>query len=359
MNYLKVKGSYLEVGKQIGIAFKKEIKEYIDFRYYQMYSEMKKLGYHFLQNEYKIYAWKLENYIKENAKNEYQELMGISQVISKDISDIIFAIGYTDIFDLILERKVREGVLIETEMNNECSTFVINSNFQKVCGQNWDMDIVSKKNACIMHKEYSDGLKICAVTTILGLVHMGMNNIGISVGTANLGSKCVSASGVVFPIVIQNILKAQDREETLRILNKYKFVSGHYYYVMYPQEDPLIIETNAEGYHEITLFENIFVHTNHYVNEMLKKDAINYSRDSIKRKKAMEKYLKQDKIISEQYIKKILADHDNGICRHSDNKCDIVTASSVIFNPVERQMQVCNDAPCKGEWIVYNMNSIF
>ncbi len=45
MNELEVKGSYFEVGKQIGMAFKQKIKEYIEFRYFQMKSEIQEIGY--------------------------------------------------------------------------------------------------------------------------------------------------------------------------------------------------------------------------------------------------------------------------------------------------------------------------
>lgn len=359
LHYLKVKGSYLEIGQQIGMAFRREIKEYIDFRYCQMCSEMQEIGYQFQRKDYIIYASELENYIRKNAISEYQELVGIAQATSQEIKDIIFAIGYTDIFDLILERKMKKRDLIEHEFNNECSTFVIDRPVQKMCGQNWDMDMVSKQNACIMQKEYSDGLKICAVTTILGLVHMGMNAAGICVGTANLSSKNASPKGLVFPIVLQNILKSRNRAETLNILNRYKFVSGHYYYIMYPEESSLLFETDATGYCEVKLHGNIFVHTNHYVNMQLKENSISYSLNSIEREKAMEIYLQQCNDLSEQEIKKILANHEKGICRHAENKYEIATAASVIFEPIEKQMQVCNNAPCIGKWITYNMDSIF
>ena len=359
MHYIKVKGTYLDVGKQIGMTFKKEIKEYVDFRYCQMCNEMQELGYEFSREDYRVFSYELENYIRTYSIDEYQELKGIAQATSQNVSDIIFAIGYTDIFDLIFEKKMIEENLIEHEFNNECSTFVIEKASRKMCGQNWDMDLVSKENACIMRKEYSNGLKICALTTILGLVHMGMNAAGICAGTANLSSKNVSPEGVVFPIVLQNVLKARNRSDALHILSKIKFVSGHYYYIMYPNEPSLLFETDATGYCEIKPQEDIFVHTNHYVNTKLKEHSINYSLNSVERKKAMEIYMQQNNDLSDQQIKQILTNHENGICRHSENKYDIETAASVIFDPIKRQMHVCNNAPCVGKWTTYDMNSIF
>ena len=359
MHYLKVKGSYFEIGKQIGIAFKKEINDYIEFRYYQMCSEMQEMGYLFQRKDYEAYVPDLKEYIRQNAIDEYQELVGISQATSQRVEDIIFSIGYTDIFDLILKSKTKKRELIEHELNSECSTFVIDGSLQKMCGQNWDMDMVSKENACIMQKEYSDGLKICAVTTILGLVHMGMNDVGVCAGTANLSTENVSSKGIIFPIVLQNILKTKNRSETLNILNKYKFVSGHYFYIMYPTEHSLLFETVATRYQEIRFHNNIFVHTNHYVDMKLKEEAISYSLSSIERKQAMEEYLQQNNDLSDQNIKKILANHEKGICRHSENKFETVTAASVIFKPKEKQMQICNNAPCIGEWLTVNMDSIF
>ena len=69
--------------------------------------------------------------------------------------------------------------------------------------------------------------------------------------------------------------------------------------------------------------------------------------------------IRQNNDLSDQQIKQILTNHENGICRHSENKYDIETAASVIFDPIKRQMHVCNNAPCVGKWTTYDMNSIF
>lgn len=359
MTELKVRGSYFEVGKQIGIAFKQKIREYIECRYFQMKSEMQELGYLFERKDYDVLAPNIVNYVRQNAIEEYQELEGIANVASVKISDIIFAIGYTDIFDLILKEKIEEASLIRHEINNECSTFVIEKDSSKIGGQNWDMDPISKENICIMKKEYSDGLKICAITTILGLVHMGMNNFGVCVGTANLSSKIVTTKGLIFPIVLQNILKTHSKVETLRRLSRYKFISGHYYYIMYPDGNPLLIETDSDNCIELQLNGEVFVHTNHYINKGLHQNSINYSVNSIERKKMLEQSLQKRENLTEQEIKVILADHEKGLCRHSCNNHSVETVASVIFKPKERRIDICDNAPCIGKWSSYNMNLIF
>lgn len=356
MRFFKATGSYLEVGKQIGVAFRQEIREYIALRYEQMRYELQEMQYYFQQEMYQLYAMELENYTKNYAPNEYQELMGIAQATSQNISDIIFAIGYTDILDLILAKS---APLFDFGLHHECSTFLIKREAQMLGGQNWDMDIVSKNNACIMQKEYSDGCKLCAVTTILGLVHIGMNDKGVSVGTANLCTKRASSEGLIFPIVLQNLLKTENRAETLQMLKWIRYVAGHYYYVMYPRSSPLLLETDARGYYEIELQDDIFVHTNHYIHKRPAETSIHYSADSVKRKVALEECLRQKGELCERTLMEILADHKNGICRHSERDGRVVTAASVIFNPVEKQMYVCDNAPCIGKWTSYQMDLIF
>ena len=359
MTELEVRGSYFEVGKQIGAAFKQKIREYIEFRYFQMKSEMQEIGYRFERKDYDILVPNILSYVRQNAMAEYQELKGIANVASVKTSDIIFAIGYTDIFDLVLKEKMEGASLIKHEINNECSTFVVEKDSSKIGGQNWDMDSFSKENICIMKKEYSDGLKICAITTILGLVHMGMNNFGVCVGTANLSSKNVTTRGLVFPMVLQNLLKTRTRVETLRSISKYKFISGHYYYIMYPNESSLLLETDSDRCIELKSDNNIMVHTNHYINKRLNQNSINYSENSRERKKVLEKYLQERENLTEQKIKLILANHEKGLCRHSCNNLDVQTVASVIFKPEERQIYICDNAPCIGRWSSYNMNLIF
>lgn len=71
--------------------------------------------------------------------------MGIAQTTSQNISDIIFAIGYTDILDLILAQN---APLVDSGLHNECSTFLLQRETQVLCGQNWDnKDDKSRKTA--------------------------------------------------------------------------------------------------------------------------------------------------------------------------------------------------------------------
>ncbi|GHV92926.1 hypothetical protein AGMMS50268_34290 [Spirochaetia bacterium] len=351
IKHLFVKGTPLQIGKCIGEEYKEAIRNYILWRNDLMNIELRELGLIFESAKYHAIAPKILINLQRVAPEEFEELKGLSDATGCDLADIVFAIGYTDIFDMYLDNDIRD------EYNQECSCFITTASIDKssyiVCGQNWDVDGKTKDNLCFITKEYSDGTIIFALTTIMGLTHIGMNQFGIAVGTANLSCRHTQPF-IIFPVVVQKILRAKSKGDVLKVLDLQRF-SGHYYYIGFPENYALSVET-TDHEHRVRQYNvgmHAYTHTNHYKEETLKHKGYNYSPSSTQRDSAMGQLLENTHTIED--ITGIMGNHEYGLCRHADIMSmpqATTTCSSVIFVPTKKKIYIANDNPCKNNWVI-------
>lgn len=346
MLYFDIAGSCAAIGEGIGEHFKQRIKDYVDYRYQQMHDEFADLMIEFVRSEYYIISNSLIRYAGYNAKHELDELKGVSRATNLPIEDILFAVGYTDIFDLMLSQK---GVLRPNlfNFNAECTTFIYKKSEKIYCGQNWDMDEGSANNCCYFKKRYSDGVAIQGLSTVIGLIHIGVNERGTFIGTANLCSQRNTPNGLIFPMTIQHLLRDDVSTRSLNWLKAVKKVGGHYFYVMQGHKYSYAIECNSDecSLHEIS---GVYAHSNHYRENALKKSGIVYSSDTVLRCNYLEKELVNQNI-GVDAIKVILSDHTNNICRHNDGGY-AQTCASIIYDVNNYMIYLCDSNPCSGTW---------
>ena len=350
MLQLEVNGSSFCVGEAIGEAFHPYIKEYIQYRYDQMRTEFDRLGVCFNRSYYDTISESLLDYGKKNSPDEFLELSGIAFSSGVTQKDILFAAGYTDIFDILsLPAGTDHRSMIDN--NAECSTFVYTSLNQVFCGQNWDMDEGSSKRICFLRKSYSDGKVIQGLSTVIGLIHIGMNNDGDFVGTANLSSVRNSADGLVFPLTIQHLLRQGIHSNSLDWLRKCSKAGAHYFYFMDSGHKSFAAECDGAHTH-IWEINSSYAHTNHFQEDCFANYAINYSSDSMLRYDFMQHTLLND-VSDIKSLKKMLANHGNMVCKHSKPNGLSKTCASVVFDAMTLEMHVCDSSPCNGNWRIY------
>ncbi len=351
--FFDVSGTNIGIGESIGEHFKERIRDYVEYRFQQISRECSELGVDFIRSEYYDISGQLIGYAKQHATEELQELLGISRATNLTLDDILFAVGYTDVFDLILSRKGKlSSALFET--NAECTTFIYNKDGVLLCGQNWDMDEESANNICYFRKSYSDGSCIQGLSTIIGMVHIGINGSGLFVGTANLSSLHNSTSGLVFPITIQHLLRKPLNEESLKWLKTVSKAGGHYFYIVDNRMSAFAVECDGIDC-IIRKVSGGYAHSNHYRESAFYKSGVIYSSDTIIRCQYIEKELCRQ-AIGVDAIKIILSNHANKICRHANNSYS-QTCASVIFDASNSQIHLCEANPCTGIWHIKQINT--
>ncbi len=98
-----------------------------------------------------------------------------------------------------------------------------------------------------------------------------------------------------------------------------------------------------------------FIHTNH---PLLRRDRNkkNTYKESILRYNRAAEIISEEKKISIDTIKKILSDHKEKICSHSNNKFCNVTIASAIMNPKDKWIEVCHRNPCRNKYERYYLD---
>jgi len=106
---------------------------------------------------------------------------------------------------------------------------------------------------------------------------------------------------------------------------------------------------------EVFLGDKFLVHTNH---PLLKKYNRKYNvpHDSIRRYNHAIKILENEKKLTINSVKKVLTNHDGGICDHEMNphsKYYPPTIASYIINPKDKWIMACSGNPCKNKYKKY------
>lgn len=352
MLYLDVSGTSFCIGETIGEHFNQRIKDYVKYRFYQMSKEFRMLGIQFCRSEYYDISSQLIQYTQKYANEEFQELMGISRATNIPIENIIFAVGYTDIFDLFLSRKGRLKSAI-LDINAECTTFIYSKKGRLFCGQNWDMDDVSANNICFIKKIYSNGEFIQGLSTVMGMIHIGINSNGTFIGTANLSSICNTPNGLIFPVTIQHLLRVGISDDSINWLSNTKKVGGHYFYILNNPASIFAVECDGENC-RINSISDSYAHTNHYRENIYKEKSIIYSSDTVIRCDYISDKLSQN--LNLDKIKLMLANHENRICRHSNTNSFSQTCASIIYDWNNHTIHLNESNPCMGNWHVNQIN---
>ena len=352
MEYFDAIGSCTSIGESIGEHFKYKISDYVEYRFQQAKHELYGLGIGFARSDYYDFSSQLIEYAEKNSAEEMEELNGVSRAANVSVEDILFAIGYTDIFDLILTQR---GVLDKNlfNANAECTTFIYKRNGKLYCGQNWDMDEGSGNNYCYLRKRYSSGLSIQGLSTVIGLVHIGVNENGTFIGTANLCSQRNSANGLIFPMTIQHLLRKDVNAESMYWLRNVKKVGGHYFYVVQNSISSFAVECDEKEC-VVREISDVYAHSNHYRETIFENIGIVYSSDTITRCRYLEEELGCRNIDIDS-IKEVLSNHSNNICRHNNGGYSH-TCASIIYDVANHAIHLCDSNPCLGTWFIKPVN---
>jgi len=354
MELIEVCGTYREVGYQIGQMFQDKIKTMIIDRYDTLNKEILNSGLTFKMTQLKKITVKLASSLKHYTPNEYEELCGVSNGANVELLDVIFVLGYSDIFDTIF--KTASIVQIS---DCGCTSFLTsglyNKNVKTYAGQTWDMPPGTEKYTALFHKKINDGTEFYSYSTILGLTHFGINSNGICIGTTNV-STTETGSGVIFCALIQSALAQNNIEKSVNIIKSLPKVSGHYYYLVAPNNIAYAIEVSALDCHITTVKDDIYVHANHYKSDIFLKHAINYSPSSIDRENYVVNFFndKCGNLEVKDYMD-ILSSHEGNICRHiiKNENIPSVTCGAIIFCPDDKKIYIKKGHPCKHPWMEY------
>lgn len=202
---------FFDWGLMHGESFKDAINELFQIRKELMLQKNPKL-----KNELSQLALKQWEVTKEFSPELSRELTGIANGSGLGIEEIVILNNYTDFRDIQLPE---EG----------CSTVHIQTNNGALSGQTWDMHRSAMDYLCTLHVPANEQHPEAVVLSLVGCVGlMGLTARGTVVGVNNINTQNARA-GLIWPILVRQALKGQNRKEMSEILKKAPVTSGHNY----------------------------------------------------------------------------------------------------------------------------------
>jgi isopenicillin-N N-acyltransferase like protein len=262
-----------------------------------------------------------------------EELEGVAEGAHVPLEKLYVLAGFTDFLDV---------AGLKSEGN--CTTVLVRKQDGNVLiGQTWDMPTDMGQAAVVIDKTYEDGGRLVTMTTPVGLAHLGFNANGIAIGTNNLGERS-PRPGIVFPLLINEALKAEDVQSAENVIGQHTRLSAHNYTLCHGREG-MFIEACSDEMREIRMDHrnaHFMIHTNHYVSNDLMRHETLPSETSKERFAEATRLLRETREVCVESVKAVLCRRPT-VCRYDPDGAS--TIGAVILDGASRTMHYALGMP--------------
>jgi len=340
---IKAKDNY-DFGYKLGSALKKRIQNRLrDNKELYRKKAVK-------PKEFSFYISKAKKFlpsIKKHFPNLLDEAKGMA-----DGADIPFE----ELFVVMVDEEI-----IDFKILHCLSIGLKTKNNQLLLGNNEDWFPEYRNNGLALVKGEIKSNKF------LGLGYMGYLT-GSACGFNKYGIAYTDNSFVLDNIIygvprsfqLRALLDVKTPKEAIKTLDK-KGSVGSNTMILHPRGIMSIEE--YPNHHETYESKELLIHTNHplSVTSQTKKNTL---QESVLRFVRAKEIIAKEKTFSVDTLKKVFRDHENsrrymaGICEHPQKKyknATVATIASVILNPKDKWMLLCDTNPCKGTYKKYKL----
>lgn len=385
MNFLKVEGSYYDMGFQQGEYFAEDIK--VSFDRFIKSKAIKSIKPAFLPNF--IFSKLLKTVLYKKWKKPIEILLADYSQRIKGISDG----SKTDIADLYVIQSIEvmaDDVSYFLKNNKDviptmgCSSICVLPNLfygnELVLAKNFDYLSEFLDDQVVRISQPKNGYKSIELTyKQLAGCHDGMNEKGLVV-LYNYGLSIEKVqTRIPITILVQQLLeRCATVEEAVMLIKTFRYPNGAILTLADVSNNAVCVELTPEHIGFRKPKDGILIATNFYLSEEVKNYDIPYN--AYFKKKGLPKELKNKRVhqsSQERYlrilellnkknrfsldtIEEILKDHkgkhlgdDDTICRHGEL---ISTQASVIFYPKKRKLKVCFGTPCNNKYVEFGLS---
>lgn len=336
---IHVKGTHYEVGYQIGMQMKDQLKELIQQS--KDYVEKKmSMSWEDIRAQSQIFL----EISKKHMPGYVEEIRGAADAAGIDLVDL-----FTDMCEEIFAKNYIKG----------CSDLIasgdVTTDGSVLAAHNNDTSPDLEEFAVVVHYEVEGEPEILAVGYGGLAISFGYNSAGISL-TGNELSMNDMKLGVPRLLLVRKILSARTIGEAIDAAIFQPRASNYNQVITDENGEIYSIESSATDYEAIYAEEGYLVHTNHYLSPRMRK----YELDSQDITTSIVRYCRANRLmktykgrISIDLIKSFLQDHVNrpgSICRHGKG---VKTTLSVIINLSAKTMLLARGNPCESTYHEY------
>ncbi len=381
MNFLKVNGSYYEMGFQQGEYFAEDIKN--SYQVLVNSNSFKIIKPNFIPTF--LFSFLVKKIVHNKWRKpievllpEYsQRIKGIADGAKADISDLYVLQSLevmADDISYFVEKKLETSI--------SCSSICILQNIFKssqiIIGKNFDYLSEFNTEHIVRISKPKNGYKSIEITyKQLAGSHDGMNEKGLVV-IYNYGLSIEKTqTRIPITILLQQLLeRCANIDEALTFIKSFRYPNGAILTIADSSNRAICVELTPEHIGIRKPQDGILVATNHYLTELknyeIPSDARLKSRNlpkelrgkrvhesSEKRYERIIEILKKKTKISLEDVEEILKDHnnqsqgdDNTVCRHGGY---LSTQMSMIFLPKLKKVKVYYGNPCKNNFAEFEI----
>lgn len=260
---LELGGSYREMGRAHGAAFRDDIRRYTAERIALAGSEVW-TGHAMDRAAVLALAEACVDDHRAYAPELLDELTGIAEATGLRLAELIVTNGFTDFIDLVYARGGSGGVTEQVE--DDCTAFIIpgalSADGQGFLGQTWDMHAGAKPYVVVLHGRPAAAPVFLAfsLTGCIGMI--GMNDAGIAIGINNLlGAE--GQVGVSWPFVVRKALQQTDIDAALACITGARLMGAHNFQLVDKHGTGINIEAMPGHCHVTRSGAEALVHSNH------------------------------------------------------------------------------------------------
>ncbi|MCS7230638.1 MAG: C45 family peptidase [Elusimicrobiota bacterium] len=384
MEFLKVKGSYYEMGFQQGEYFCKDIKTSFErlIKSKAIKSIKPKLFPNFVFSKllkYVIYKkWKkpIEILIPDYSNR----IKGIADGADVDVGELYVIQSIEVMADDVRYFLKNNTNFTPLGCSSICILPKMTYNNELILGKNFDYLSEFLTDQIVRISQPKEGYKSIEITykQIAGC-HDGMNEKGLVV-LYNYGLTIEKVqTRIPITILVQQLLeRCANIEEAIMFIKSFRYPNGAILTLADASNRTVCVEITPEHIGFRKPSDGVVVATNFYISEEVKKYDIPHNAyfkkwglpKELQNKRVHQsnelRYLRILQMLKEKHkvsledIEEILKDHsnknsgdDDTICRHGEL---LSTQASIIFLPKSKKIKVCFGQPCKNKYTEFSLD---
>ena len=286
----------------------------------------------------------------------YQEHCGIALGAGVDAGELYTAANMTDMRDVLAFARPVLGARSLPADSEGCSVALIGAQRgprgQALVGQTWDLNPQDLDYVVALHRLPDHGPETWSVTCSGCLSLVGMNHLGLAVGTTNIKAHG-SRIGVGYMGVLHRMLNSQTFSEAAAACITAPRAAAHTYWLA-NAEQQLEWETTAWSAVDRAPVDGLLLRTNHcLIQDHALQEGEPPSASSQARLARMQQRLSGESPIEMSDLRALFADRSDGVDslnRLPEDDQGTATNSVVLAIPARRELWACRGPADRGEW---------
>lgn len=279
----------------------------------------------------------------------FAELQGIARGANQTLEKILAMNGLTDLRDVLAWGGQLEAL-------GGCSAFVVTSDWTRdgklLCGQTWDLATDNMPHVLGVHRRPERGPATWTMTTVGCLSLIGLNEVGIAVGTTNIRTTD-ARPGVTYLSLIHKALGCTTLEDAAAAITSAERAGAHFYYLADARGRALALECTPHHVDTTEIETGAYVHTNHCLcpeHQTIEGDTP--SASSHARQLRLEQLIGEDCGRADlDAAKRWLADRAGGVNAISRTDFDGISSNgAVVMQPETGTIHVAHGPPHLAQW---------